>query len=524
MEYTPLDFSYPDPPKNVFNTTAFYVGYQDLRWDSATNLPKNKNKNIIGYNVYRSFDSELGPFTKINANLINATRYRDQTVNTLVIDEIVTDNFLSKGTDPIKSYRFKTNHFPIVKDSAVEKLANKPEDVIVKIDGIEVKVLKVDGFTGEITLINSGYYDFKEQKIIDPTLPSESSVITCTYKYNTNYVKADLTQRIFYKVTSVDGMFFEPLAETTSTLNFNITDLVLTVLDTSSFPEQGSLKLKQGFNTEYITYSSKTITTFNGIARGQFNTTPISFLSGNTVVQDRNGGNYVAESPLSVCSTVSPTKIDKINYIWKESVRRNFWLLEQTGDRVYLFIKKSTGIKCENYSPYHKQSTNNCKLCYGTGYLGGFSGPFSIIIAPPEATKSVNTGQFGKTLNYTYDSWTIGPELLTGDLIIKRNNQRYTISNCNPQGSLDQFYQTHFSVSLLQENDIRYFLPVTGAEFQIPDQYNQYITSSKTDADPTINDNRLTQQQINPDILEYQTTPAVQILKGRTVQWENINS
>jgi hypothetical protein len=96
----------------------------------------------------------------------------------------------------------------------------------------------------------------------------------------------------------------------------------------------------------------------------------------------------------------------------------------------------------------------------------------------------------------------------TRDVIVRQNNERYIIGPVNPQGQRGAIYQQHFTMSYVDQGDIRYKIPITGGETQVPASYDQYRQSKPTDASPVIND--------KPEI------PKERIIRGRTVVFDNI--
>ena len=55
---------WPAPPLNLFMRSG-EVGVIDLLWDDPAYLTLNSRFKILGVNVYRSFDSEFGPYHRI---------------------------------------------------------------------------------------------------------------------------------------------------------------------------------------------------------------------------------------------------------------------------------------------------------------------------------------------------------------------------------------------------------------------------------------------------------------------------
>jgi len=228
-----------------------------------------------------------------------------------------------------------------------------------------------------------------------------------------------------------------------------------------------------------------------------------------TVATDPSTGSTI-ETPLEECEAINLYDMEKVDWIWSEAIRRNRWLLEQAGERVKLFIRKWSGAKCEAcWDEEYQQAREGCTVCFGTGHVGGYEGPYDIIIAPPETEKSVELTDIGLHVNYDWNTWTGPYPLLTDrDFIVRQNNQRFSVARVNSQGSRGAIYQQHFNMAPLDQKDIRYAVPISGGVLVTPEAWNAYRTDRPTDASPVITD--------KPEI------PDEYELRGRTVTFENI--
>lgn len=197
--------THPLPPKNVEILWAFYAPNNgvDIRWDDPSQLGGHTEWDIVGVNIYRSLDSEYGPYEKLNDEPVGSTFWRDETENELVEKEDVSDQFESRGNEEQGRYIFKTSNFPIVKSDSEATHANHPADVTVWIDGEEVVPKAVDGETGEVELSTAPIYNKKTNQKEDPPLPDPDSTVLCSYRYNTNLIRRRHYQRIFYRITTV---------------------------------------------------------------------------------------------------------------------------------------------------------------------------------------------------------------------------------------------------------------------------------------------------------------------------------
>lgn len=233
------------------------------------------------------------------------------------------------------------------------------------------------------------------------------------------------------------------------------------------------------------------------------------FYKVTTLAVDPDDNTQIIETPLDEISDRSPFDIEAIDWVWREAIRRNRWILEQGGERVKVFVRKWMGEKCPSMQYNYQQSHHDCLQCFGTNIIGGFSGPYDIIIAPPETERTVELADMGLHIRYDWESWT-GPYPLlnTRDIIIRQNNERYIVGPVNNQGSRGAIYQQHFTISYLDQGDIRYKIPIEGGETEVPEAYDPYRETAPTEASPAIND--------KPEI------PEERIIRGRTVVFENI--
>lgn len=381
---------WPAPPLNLSMADGT-LGVIDLRWDDPSYLTLNSKFQILGVNVYRSFDSEFGPYRRITELPLGATFWRDETDNELVVDEDVSGNFIlsgaaSAGADE-KRYVFQTLHYPIVGEAARGIPTNKPTDVRVWVDGVEALVKSVYGNTGEVELDVSYYPDVTKQTYYQPVVPGPQSRVTCTYRYTRSFLKTDLGQRVFYRVTTV------------------------------AVPVGCNLSLLQP--------------------------------------QD------LIETPIEHAAATNTFEIEKLDWIWREAIRRNRWILEQGGERVRVYLRKSVGLPCTCISYHHKQPMSDCTKCFGVGIIGGYEGPYDLIIAPDDAERNIAQTETGRTERHQYEVWT-GPQPLLSqrDFIVKLNGDRYSIGAVRMPSNRGNLLQQHFNIGSFDEKDIRYQVPV----------------------------------------------------------------
>jgi hypothetical protein len=428
---------WPAPPLNLFMLDGTR-GVIDLRWDDPSYLTLNSRFKILGVNVYRSFDSEFGPYHRITDLPVGATFWRDQTNNELIPDEDVTDQFIlfgsaSTGFDGPR-YVFKTLNFPIVGEASRGIPTKNQQDVQVFVDGVQARVIAVNGQTGEVEIDANIYTDTAHQQRILPVIPTPTSRVTCTYRYTKDFLKTDLSQRIFYRVTTV-GI---PISQTWDEIN----------------------------------------------------------------------PNNLVETPLEAAAATNTFEIEKLDYIWREAIRRNRWILEQGGERVRVYLRKVVGLPCLCVDQTHKQPISDCQNCFGTGILGGYEGPYDIIIGPDDAEVKLSQRDIGRTTEHSYEVWT-GPQPLLAhkDFIMKINGDRYSIGPVRMPTNRGVLLQQHFTIGSFDDKDIRYKVPVTDPIKFVATQFKP--EGPEFGAPAEITD--------NPNI------PSERQLRGRTLAWKNTN-
>ena len=430
----------PAPPLSLV-MRGISPGVIDLSWEDPAQLSLNAKFEICGVNIYRSFDSEFGPFERITGLPLGATFWRDQTDNVVVPEEDVTNRFILNGICEDSAehqsprYVFRTQFGPIVKPGSQAVPADSIEDVKVFVDGVEATLLRVIGFTGEVEIDPTTYANVATQKLDPAVVPTQGSRVTCSYRYNRSLLKTNLAQRIFYRVTTVG-------------------------LRTNADP-----------------------------------TLPDSLV----------------ETSLEQAASTSNSELEKLDYIWKEAIRRNRWILDMGGERVKAFIQKQVGLPCGCIQDYEQgvvkqQPLSDCLECFGTGIVGGYEGPYELIIAPDDAERRKSQRDIGRTVEHTYEVWASPTPLLSQrDFIVKINGDRYSVGAVRMPSNRGMVLQQHFMVGVFDQQDIRYRVPLD----------NPFLSAANR-VQP------VPPEAIAPDqVTDKGNIPDERELRGRTVEWEN---
>lgn len=432
LEQTP----WPAPPLNLFMISGYLPGVYDLTWSDPSNLTLNSRFRVCGVNLYRSFDSEYGPFDRITELPVGSVFWRDQTDNVLEMGEVVTDDCWSlRGAASVERhgerYVFRTQRRPIVKPGSQNLPADHPADVQVLVNGVQARVLAVYGDRGEVELDAKHWVDVSTQTRTTPILPEPGDEVTVSYRWNRTFLRTDLQQRVFYRVTTVGAPAHLPV--------------------------------------------------------------------------DTVQAHDLVETPLERAATTSNAEIEKLDWIWKESVRRNRWILDQGGERVKVFLKKQVGTPCLCNRADYKQPINQCRLCYGTGVLGGYEGPYDIVMAPDDAERRIAQKAEGRMVEHQYEVWTGPTPLLSQrDFIVKIDGTRYSVGPVRRPTNRGMILQQHFNIGHVDEKDIRYSVPMDN-----PRGFSHVGPAVPPDNSPA----GITDKHNIPDERE---------LRGRSVVWSNI--
>jgi len=234
----------------------------------------------------------------------------------------------------------------------------------------------------------------------------------------------------------------------------------------------------------------------------------------------------LVETPLGYCPPVGLAEVETVDWVWREAKRRNLWILEQGGERVKLFKRKVSGLPCPCYidpetREYGQQPSARCPTCFGTGYVGGYDGPTDIIVAPDDAERRVSQTPNGRRLEHGYEVWTTeNPSITQRDFIVKQTGERYSIGAVRRPAVRGLPLQQHFNIQYLDEQDIRYRIPVTGTD-DLPWPETRYTNPEKSacvEADPFPVG---FDYQASPMGSEVPKIPDGREVRGRTPVWAN---
>lgn len=254
-----------------------------------------------------------------------------------------------------------------------------------------------------------------------------------------------------------------------------------------------------------------------------------------TVALDSRTPSGYQESPIGYSPALSSYVVESLDYIWREAVRRNAWILQQGGERVKFFIRKTAGFPCDcridpRLREWSKQPSSTCLKCFGTGFLGGYEGPYDAIIGPDDAERRISQGPNGRKKEHTYEVWTGPTPILTQrDFLVKQTNERYSIGPVRRPSNRGNVLQQHFNIGYLDEGDIRYRVPIDGTTgLPWPGARDSLITAPQRPVGGAFGSGPepwpVGPYNITPMETEKPGTPDETEQRGRTRVWENQNT
>jgi hypothetical protein len=122
---------------------------------------------------------------------------------------------------------------------------------------------------------------------------------------------------------------------------------------------------------------------------------------------------------------------------------------------------------------------------------------------------------YGQRLEHTYEVW-MGPSpvVTQRDFIVKQTGERYSIGAVRRPSNRGNLLQQHFQIGYIDEQDIRYRVPVDGTDLLV---YPQTRYTANTEVPYPVGADTRT-----PVITEKSNIPGNREERGRTGTHENI--
>jgi hypothetical protein len=204
-------------------------------------------------------------------------------------------------------------------------------------------------------------------------------------------------------------------------------------------------------------------------------------------------------------------EVDNISWEFEEMVRRNQYLFETTGEPALCFFRMWRGEHCGCIFGSEQPKTG-CPVCFETGFVGGYHGPYDFLFVPPDSALNRILDEGGiKTTRTSRSYMTRTPIIQNGDLILRANGDIMVVSDVVYKMPRGIILQQDFVVELLSPGDTRYL----AASAMIRRNYNSLPTLYNPIVRPDPKNGTGTGQPV----FDPRTVPAVPGGKD----WENPN-
>jgi hypothetical protein len=447
------------------NSSALVLGQPATQGGEGYPCPPGKNNSvwdIIGVNIYRSDTGERGPYYRVNRVPVQSLFYRDRTDVAEVPNEVIPwdGGWIFQGTSPNNKGYRLRTRYRPI----VKDPGIAPTLNAVNANAPNDVQVYVDGVQVPVRAVfgPTGEIDLSRERVWDP---------------------------------STENWVDPPTPTSTSTVVVHY------------WYKKGP-KLENTLDRR-----NKVFYRVTSVAIDQTGTSP----------------SGLVETPLEYSQPVSPMESEQFTYIEREMIARNRWILEQGGERVKLYIKRMNGIPCDcvwdaRLREYTKQPQNRCLMCYGTGWRGGYEGPYDMIVGPQESSRQVTQTVMGRVLENSYEVW-IGPSprVTQYDFIVKQNGERYSIGAVTPTQHRGRTLQQSFTISHLDANDIRYEVPLNRLKLEeLPWPETRYTRPEDADCEDAPPYPVGCDPQATPMATEVARIPDNREQRGRTPVWGNI--
>jgi len=156
---------------------------------------------------------------------------------------------------------------------------------------------------------------------------------------------------------------------------------------------------------------------------------------------------------------------------------KNKWILNQSGERVLLYKRRYEGQRCPLFdTDRHTSAQHGDEICYGTGWIAtdakidgvnpggpyyGYFQPIEIVVSLlSSGPEDLALTDYGQQRIYKPHSWTAFEPLLTpGDMIVRRNNERFNITEVFPRRWKHYVLHQDFEMTEIERGSIVYKLP-----------------------------------------------------------------
>jgi len=215
----------------------------------------------------------------------------------------------------------------------------------------------------------------------------------------------------------------------------------------------------------------------------------INVLGQETFIESEPATLYTNVDPFATANNPQTTAFglnqipDSMMYFYRDEIRRREQaVLENDGEWFKVFLRKWSGKPC----PHQDERTSSdpdydsagfCKLCFGTGILGGFWPGFDIKMRYKDLPeRHIILTEQGIDFSHDFESWTLWlPKLHEHDLVVRQiNGERFIIQNIAESSWRGQPLRQKLRLICLQPGDIRQLVEDNTIEDAMTHQNDPY--------------------------------------------------
>lgn len=138
---------------------------------------------------------------------------------------------------------------------------------------------------------------------------------------------------------------------------------------------------------------------------------------------------------------------------------RNLWILKNTGMLFDLYTRKYDGERCPQcYDPIRgRAGSNDCAICYGTGFVGGYDPAFQLYVRLKPAQQSLDVSNQMYVNNTSPGAWTISDtQIKNRDILISPVGTIYQVINSMINQAGGYLFHQEMNLKVYDPNDAIY--------------------------------------------------------------------
>ena len=138
---------------------------------------------------------------------------------------------------------------------------------------------------------------------------------------------------------------------------------------------------------------------------------------------------------------------------------RNMWILKNDAVLMDLYIRKTEGEHCPKcWNDIRGQSANNnCKVCFGTGFIGGYEPVFQLYVRQKPVNTQVDVSTEGYAYNNAPGAWTISSvQIRNRDLLINPQGRMFAVTSSHINHAAGYYFHQELQMKEIDPTDNRY--------------------------------------------------------------------